>query len=142
MDLDRVYRMMSVSSSFTDVRPMGSGGGPFKERPWEHMTPYKIAMEWGGGTFQVGITDEGPHKASSSGARLWMSGTAALVPACFSQVVRLLPQSDFDDAPENHGKTKLSDGQLVKWCAMSEEQVREALGLPTAAAMAKMSLQQ
>ena len=106
------------------------------------MTPYKIAMEWRGGSFQVGITDEGPHKTSSSGARLWMSGKAALVSECFSEVVRLLPQSDFDDADENVGQCVLTDGQTVKWCSMSEEKVKETLGLPEANVMAQMTLKQ
>ena len=142
MDLDRVYRMVVASGSFTNVRPYGSGGGPFKEKPWEHMSPYKIAMEWRGASFQVGITDEGRHKTSSSGARLWISGKETLVSECFSEVVRLLPQSDFDDSDDNHGQCILTDGQKVKWCSMSEERVMEALGLPEANVMAQMTLQQ
>ena len=51
VDLDYVHRQIAMSGLFENVRPRGSGGGPFKKTPWNHMTPYKSAFEWKGPRF-------------------------------------------------------------------------------------------
>ena len=72
IDLDRVRRLLHQSKQFSDVRPVGSGGGPYKDNPWKHMAPYRCGLSLHGVEFAVGITGEGaPDKPSSSGARLF-----------------------------------------------------------------------
>ena len=83
VDLDRVHRQIATSGEFEDVRPHGSGGGPFKENPWGHMNPYQSAFKWRSQPFMCGITDEGKHMPSSSGARLYLRGPDKLVEECF-----------------------------------------------------------
>ena len=54
-------------------------------------------------------------------------------------VTRLLPQSNFDDANDNHAVCRLANGEKKKWAYMSDERVHEELGLPLPGAWAKMS---
>ena len=143
LDHDRVHRQVHASGEFQSVRPIGSGGGPFKEEPWGHMTPYKTGFSYKGMSgFQLGTTDEGSNKPSSSGARLWMSGPEMLVAEAFCKVVRLLPQDSFDDRDTNYAQCRLTDGKLVRWAAMSDERVHNTLGLPFASTWATMPLKE
>ena len=74
VDLDRVHRQLVASRSFTDVQPLGSCEGPYKEDPWGHMTPFVSGFFFGGSCFRVSITDEGSDNKSSSGSRLFAQG--------------------------------------------------------------------
>ena len=51
----------------------------------------------------------------------------------------LLPQSNFDDANDNHAVCRLANGEKNKWAYISDECVHEELGLPLPGAWAKMS---
>ena len=97
-----------------------------------------------GKEFQLGTTNEELEnkKQSTSGARLWMSGPAKLVDECFSLVMRLLPQSNFDDADDNHAVCLLTDGRYIKWSYMSDERVRGELDLPLPGVWTKMSVKE
>ena len=138
---DRVHRQVHASGEFQNVRPIGSGGGPFKAEPWGHMTPYKTGLSYKGASFQLGTTDEGLHKPSTSGARLWMSGPDSLVVEAFNKVVRLLPQDTFDDADMNYAQCRLANGQLVPWAAQSNERVHITLGLAFPSKWVAMSVE-
>ena len=52
----------------------------------------------------------------------------------------LLPQSNFDDANDNHAVCRLANGTDIKWGYMSDERVHEELGLPLPEVWAKMSV--
>ena len=144
MDQECVHWQVSACGLFDYVRPIGSGGGPFKEYPWRHMAPYKTGFKWRGKEFQLGTTDDisANPKPSTSGARLYMTGPEKLVHECFSIVMGLLPQSDFDDRNNNHAVCRLADGRNIKWGYMSDERVHEELGLPVPGAWAKMSAEE
>lgn len=130
VDLDRVHRQIIACGLFRDVRPVGSAGGPFKERPWGHMTPYKTQFKYKGGTYQCGVTDDGSRdKPSSSGARLYLTGPHKEVGSTFNIIVSLCPQADFDGGIHNPAQAQLSDGRFVPYAAMSEEQVLKELAL-------------
>ena len=47
-------------------------------------------------------------------------------------MLRLLPQSDFDDADTNKAKRRLADGREVNWAAMTPEDIKAELGVPGA----------
>ena len=142
MDQDRVHRQIYACMRFERVRPLGSGGGAYKQYPWRHMAPYRTGFSWEGKSFQVGTTDEEGGKPSTSGARLYMTGPEKLVHECFSIVVGLLPQSDFDDRNNNHAVCRLADGRNIKWGYMSDERAHEELGLLVPGAWAKMSAEE
>ena len=55
-DQDRVHQQVHACGLFADVRPIGSGGGTFKEHPWRHMEPYKTCFTWQVREFQLGTT--------------------------------------------------------------------------------------
>ena len=140
MDQDRVHWQIHAFGLFEYVRPVGSGRGAHKEHPWRHMSPYKTAFAWKAREFRVGTTDEEGDKPSTSGARLYMTGPEKLVHECFSIVVGLLPQSDFDDRNNNHAVCCLADGRNIKWGYMSDARVCDELGLPRPGVWAKMSV--
>ena len=104
------------------------------------MAPYKTGFKWRGKEFQLGTTDEisANPKPSTSGARLYMTGPEKLVHECFSIVMGLLPQSDFDDRNNNHAVCCLADGRNIKWGYMSDARVYDELGLPSPGVWAKM----
>jgi len=139
VDLDYVHRQIAMSGLFQNVRPRGSGGGPFKKTPWNHMTPYKSAFEWKGHAFSCGITDEGRTKASSSGGRLYMQRECKLEDSnckgdrelenCFNLVLGLLPQQDLADSDYNRAFCTLKYGRRIRWAAMSHDAVFYELGL-------------
>ena len=88
VDLDRVRRQIAMSGLFQNVRPLGSGGGPFKEKkPWGHMNPFQSSFKWQGQTISCGITDEGKGRLSTSGARLYVRGPEQMVDDCCNLVV-------------------------------------------------------
>ncbi|MFY7907832.1 MAG: hypothetical protein ACOVO0_16985, partial [Burkholderiaceae bacterium] len=130
MDLDRVHRQLVASGCFVQIHPLGSGGGPYKESPWGHMTPFKSGFTWLDKQFQCGVTDEGNSKKSTSGARLYLTGPPREVSACFNLLISMLPQSDFDNSKDNVAMCLLKDGRSVKWAGMAEAAVFEELGLP------------
>ena len=138
MDQHRVHRQIHACERFDRVRPIGAGGGAYKEYPWRHMAPYRTGFSWQGKSFQVGTTDEENDKPSTSGARLYMTGLEKLVHRCFSIVVGLLPQSDFDDRDNNHAVCHLADGRNIKWGCMPDAHVYDELGLPSPGLWAKM----
>ena len=107
------------------------------------MNPYQTAFKWRSQPFICGITHEGKHKPSSSGARLYLRGPDKLVEECFNVVLRLLPQQDFDDdAESNFAVCTLQDGRRIRWAAMTHEAVLAELGLPDQGAWQKLTTQQ
>ena len=92
------------------------------------MAPYKTGFRWRGKEFQLGTTDVGKDKLSTSGARLYMTGPEDLVHRCFSIVVGLLPQRDFDDSDNNHVVCRLANGKDIKWGYVSDARVYDELG--------------
>ena len=88
----------------------------------------------------MGTTNEEREnkKPSTSGARLYMTGPEKLVHECFSIVVGLLPQSDFDDSNNNRAVCRLANGIDIRWGYMSDARVYDELGLPSPGVWAKM----
>ena len=77
VDIDRLLRVVSASDDFINAQPSGSCGTGLKINPLSHMSPYviKATLKSSGKSMTIGITDFKDPKKSTSGARLYVTGS-------------------------------------------------------------------
>jgi hypothetical protein len=77
----------------------------YKKNAWSHMNPYKLKVTFEYRTqtkvstsvFEVGVTDEySAGKTSTSGSRLWVTGTPDGTVPTLLAVASTLLETDFD----------------------------------------------
>jgi hypothetical protein len=127
---------------------MGSG---VKLQPWLHMNPYNIRVHTlkTKRCYCIGVTDFTDRtKRSTSGARLFVKGTAAgdELLEVIQTVGSLMSESDFDRGPTGF-RCKLSDGMEVDWGMRvghtgGDSDVKTMLGLPDVVGAQKMEKQE
>jgi hypothetical protein len=130
VDLDNVHRLIATSREFQNVRSGGYAKSHFKENPWQHMNPFMTKFSWKGSEFTCGITDHEHSKPSACGARVYVQGPIQILSDCFNMVLRLIPQQDLELSEHNVAYCKLRDGRIIKWAAMTDDEVWKELGLP------------
>ena len=127
VDLDRLYGTMKCSPEWEGVSPKGDRGTKYKEKPWYHMTPYRIQalFRWPIAypdlkpkpqdpviPVVVGITDNWKpnENRSSSGAKVYVQLQVAHVEPFLRDavltrvVVGLLSEEDVEGCPWVQGR--------------------------------------